>query len=178
VVGRNGEHDETASDPPASVEPGRPAPPGRRDAAGRRPRAGRYSIADLQRETGLSPRTIRYYITQGLLPPAHGRGPSATYDRGHLLRLLAVKREKERFLPLETIKQRLGDLSDEEIEAELEADSLPPEDRWRRVLLHDDIELHVRERAGQPPSRAFEAAVEQVIEHARLVIRTLPREDG
>jgi DNA-binding transcriptional MerR regulator len=181
VVDRNGEHDGSATDrrqASALDDLGHPSPTARRDAGGRRPRDERYTIADLQRETGVSPRTIRYYITQGLLPPAHGRGPSATYDRGHLLRLHAVKRQKERFLPLETIKLRLGDLTDEEIEAEIGVESLPSDDRWRRVRLHDDVELHVRERAGFSRDRAFESAVEQLIEHARLVIRSLPREEG
>ena len=34
----------------------------------------RYTMADLEAESGLPARTIRYYITQGLLPPARGRG--------------------------------------------------------------------------------------------------------
>jgi DNA-binding transcriptional MerR regulator len=181
MVDRNGEHDDSATDRRGASAPGdigQPPPSARGDVVGRRPRDERYTIADLQRETGVSPRTIRYYITQGLLPPAHGRGPSATYDRGHLLRLQAIKRQKERFLPLETIKHRLGDLTDEEIEAEIGAQSSPPADRWRRVRLHDDIELHVRERAGLGRDRAFESAVDQLIEHARLVLRSLPREQG
>ena len=56
-----------------------------------RPRPARYTIADLERETGVSARTIRYYISEGLLQPAYGRGPSATYDADHLLRLRMIQ---------------------------------------------------------------------------------------
>ena len=35
----------------------------------------RYSMADLERLTGFSSRTIRYYIQEGLIRAAHGRGP-------------------------------------------------------------------------------------------------------
>ena len=60
----------------------------------------RYTIADLERETGISPRNIRYYITQGLLPPANGRGVGATYTAEHLLRLQYVNKLKQDNLPL------------------------------------------------------------------------------
>ncbi len=40
-------------------------------------------INTLSRETGISVRTIRYYLAQDLLPPPAGRGPAATYGSGH-----------------------------------------------------------------------------------------------
>jgi hypothetical protein len=66
---------------------GVPPPPGRPTPLPATPPSPRYSLPDLERETKTSGRTIRYYISQGLLPPAYGRGPTATYDLGHLLRL-------------------------------------------------------------------------------------------
>ncbi|MBX6771068.1 MAG: MerR family transcriptional regulator [Chloroflexi bacterium] len=53
--------------------------------------AGTYSIAELQKETGASRRTIHYYVQQGVLPPPVGAGPRAAYSDVHRLRLLAVK---------------------------------------------------------------------------------------
>ena len=50
----------------------------------------RYTMADLEQLTGFSARTIRFYIQEGLVSAAHGRGPSATYERDHLLRLLRI----------------------------------------------------------------------------------------
>src|SRR5262245_49177666 len=102
----------------------------------------RYSIADLEEATGISARNIRYYITQSLIPAASGRGVGATYSRGHLLRLKAVNQLKESHVPLGEIRRRLEGLSDLEVEAMLRAETAPAEDRWRRLQLHPDVELH------------------------------------
>jgi len=131
------------------------------------PEPYRYTLADLERETGISGRTIRYYISQGLLAPAHGRGPSATYDLGHLVRLRAISLLKSSHLPLEEIKQRLAPLSDDEIAAMLQVETEPPEDTWRRIRLHDDLELFVRVRQGKGKDYRFEATVETI----KMVVR-------
>jgi len=133
----------------------------------------RYAIADLERETGVGLRTIRFYITQGLLPPAHGRGPTASYDLGHLLRLRAIQHLKERYLPLGDIKTRLGEMSDDDIAAMFDVVTAPPEDRWRRIALHPDIELHVRERGGTGRNRQLDAAVAQLVKLAQVVVDPL-----
>lgn len=49
----------------------------------------RYQIGDFERMFGIPRRTIRYYVSEGILPPAHGRGPTAWYDETHLRRLRA-----------------------------------------------------------------------------------------
>ncbi len=151
-------------------------PPGRRSVPPTPPERYRYTMTELEEQTGLNARTIRYYVSQGLIPSAHGRGPSATYDLGHLLRLKAIQLLKAEYRPLEEIKARLGELSDQEIAALLEVETAPPEDRWRRVLLHPDIELHVRERGGRGRDAALDDAVELIIGLARPVIDRL--EDG
>lgn len=136
------------------------------------PEPYRYTIADLERETGVKARNIRYYITEGLLPPAYGRGPSATYDLGHLLRLRMIVKFREEGLGIGDIKARLGELSDEEIASLLKIRTRPPEDRWRRVQLHPNLELHVREPGGAP-DLALEEAVELLVNLARPVIDRL-----
>jgi len=139
------------------------------------PPAFRYSIADLEEQVGIPSRTIRYYISQGLLPPAHGRGPSATYDLGHLMRLRMIGSLRSTHLPLDQIKERLANLSDSEIAALLEVETEPPEDRWRRIELHPDIELHVRERGGNRDLQ-LHAAVELIVNLALPVIDRLEQE--
>ncbi len=129
-------------------------------------------MADLEEQTNLNARTIRYYISQGLLPSAHGRGPGATYDLGHLLRLRAILLLKAAHQPLEEIRDRLSRLSDDELAAMLEVETRPPEDRWRRVELHPDIELHVRDLGGRDGA-ALTEAVELIIGYARPVIDRL-----
>lgn len=162
---------------PGGRRPVQPAqvPPGRSVVAPVPPDRYRYSIAELEEQTGFSSRTIRYYVSKALLPPAHGRGPTATYDLSHLLRLRAIQRRRAEGVTLEEIKNQLDDMSDEDIAAVLQVRTDPMEDRWRRITLHDDIELHVRERGGQPPDAAFAATVEQIVDLARVVVDTLDR---
>src|SRR5688500_14962404 len=65
------------------------------------PEPYRYTMGDLEAQTGLTARTIRYYITEGLLPAAKGRGVGATYGPGHLLRLKAIALLKGEHMPLD-----------------------------------------------------------------------------
>ncbi len=68
------------------------------------------SIAELAERAGVTPRTVRYYVTEGLLPPPSGSGQNRTYSSEHLVRLAAIKRLKEAYLPLEEIRKRLAGL--------------------------------------------------------------------
>jgi DNA-binding transcriptional MerR regulator len=83
-----------------------------------------YSIADLARISGLSVRTIRYYLAQGLIPASGEAGPGAHYGQGHLDRLQLIKRLQTQFLPNAEIRRRLAPLSDAEV-AGLAAESVP-----------------------------------------------------
>lgn len=135
----------------------------------------RYTIADLERETGISPRTIRYYITEGLLPAARGRGVGATYGPGHLLRLKMIARLKDDHLPLDEIRERLSGLRESDLAAMLQVETAPPEDRWRRVMLHPDLELHVREPGGRARDYQLERAVDTIVKQAKIVLDNLDR---
>jgi DNA-binding transcriptional MerR regulator len=65
-------------------------------------------IDDLSHETGVPSRTIRFYNTQGLLPPPIMQGRVAYYNQEHLLVLNIIKKLKEQQnLPLDVIKQLL-----------------------------------------------------------------------
>jgi DNA-binding transcriptional MerR regulator len=76
-----------------------------------------YTIADLARLTGVSVRTIRYYLAQGLLPASGESGPGAHYGQGHLDRLQLTKRLQEQHQPLSEIRVRLAAMSDDEVAA-------------------------------------------------------------
>ncbi len=154
----------------------RGAPPPRGSAARpiSLPEPYRYTLADLEREAGTGGRTVRYYISRELLPPAHGRGPAATYDLGHLVRLRAIALLKTKHLPLDQIKQRLAALSDDEIAAMLRVETAPPEDTWKRIQLHPDLELFVRERRGKDKDYRFEATVETI----KMIVRDQLGDEG
>jgi DNA-binding transcriptional MerR regulator len=74
-----------------------------------------YSLADLADRADVTPRTIRYYIAQGLLPPPIGAGPTTRYSPGHLGRLRLVRELQRQHLPLAEIRARLERLSDDEV---------------------------------------------------------------
>ncbi|MEC8870798.1 MAG: helix-turn-helix domain-containing protein [Pseudomonadota bacterium] len=91
----------------------------------------RFSLQDLAHLGGCSPRLVRRYIEQGLLPPAQVRGRGAYYAAVHLDRLRAVGVLKSRDrLRIAVIRQVLDNLSGDEIQqvaagTALELDALP-----------------------------------------------------
>src|SRR5437588_9187384 len=74
------------------------------------------TISELADEAGVTPRTIRYYVEQGLLPEPE-RGRPAEYTEQHLRRLDLIRRLKEQYLPLEEIRNVMQRLSLEEVES-------------------------------------------------------------
>jgi DNA-binding transcriptional MerR regulator len=139
------------------------------------PRPVRYTLSDLENETGVNARTIRYYISEGLLQPAYGRGPSATYDPDHLLRLQLIQRLKDERLSLRDIKERLSHLTPDDIAVILKVQTQPEAEVWRRFQLHADLEISVRDRqAGERPL-THEHAFDLIVEYARSVLEDLDR---
>lgn len=128
----------------------------------------RYTMTQLEELTGFSARTIRYYIQEGLIGPAFGRGPSATYDRDQFLRLMRVAELKTEFPALDQIRERLNGISTADLEAHFAVRAGPEEERWRRVRVHPDLELHVR--AVDDPDRRFARAIAEIVQHARIVL--------
>jgi len=75
------------------------------------PEPDTLSIADLAERAGTTRRTIRYYVAEGLLPAPGGRGQRRVYTVEHLIRLQAILRLKETYLPLSEIRRRLEGVS-------------------------------------------------------------------
>jgi DNA-binding transcriptional MerR regulator len=82
-----------------------------------------YSITDLARLSGVTPRTVRYYVAQGLLPSPEQAGPSTRYGEGHLARLRLIRRLQREHLPLAEIRGRLAVMGDDEVQRLLAADT-------------------------------------------------------
>jgi DNA-binding transcriptional MerR regulator len=116
------------------------------------PREGRtgtlelqFTLKELVKAAEVSERTIRYYIQEGILPPAQGAGPASRYGLEHLSRLLLVRRFKAALLPLSQIKQLFAELALDELEAvadhyQAELTSLP-------TVLDEVVSQPVKERA-------------------------------
>jgi DNA-binding transcriptional MerR regulator len=86
----------------------------------------RYTISELAQQAGVTPRTIRFYTSEGLLPPPDSRGRYALYSEDHLARLHLIARLKAAYLPLNLIREQIGNLRASEVRKLLE--SLPSED--------------------------------------------------
>ncbi len=55
----------------------------------------RFSLSELVDASGMPERTVRFYIDQGLIPPALGKGRSRYYTPEHLQLLEQVKTLRE-----------------------------------------------------------------------------------
>ena len=84
-----------------------------------------YSLQDLADLADVTPRTIRFYVAQGILPSPGRVGPGTTYGPGHLARLKLIRRLQREHLPLAEIRARLDVLNDEAIVALVDAPAAP-----------------------------------------------------
>lgn len=133
----------------------------------------RYKVTDVP-----DARTVRYYISLGLVdPPGARRGTFALYSRKHLLQILAIKKLQAEYLPIRKIETMVAGRGFAELEALVggpvdvlahapgEPSAVPsprdvaessraaaPAARWSRFEVSSGIELHVRE--GIAPDRA------------------------
>ena len=113
----------------------------------------RYGIEDLAALGGVSRRTVRYYVQQGLLPSPLGLGRGRHYGREHLARLRAVKALQERGLSLDAVRTEL-DRGPARRRAAAAVASAPEaavaRSAWRRVELVPGVELHVQADRALP----------------------------
>ncbi len=77
-------------------------------------------------------RTIRFYVSRGLVTPPEGRGTAATYSYRHLLQVLAIKLRQMEGATLATIAKELAETTGDVLERRVAAalgPSLPPPSR-------------------------------------------------
>lgn len=103
-----------------------------------------WTLAELAKETAISPRTIRYYIARGLLDGPLIAGRDAAYSVEHLERLRTIQRLQSRGLMLAEIGRILA--------AGPEGTDLPVPESWHRYVLADDVV--VLTRSDRAPWRA------------------------
>ena len=149
------------------------------------PHAQTWKLEELAQQAGVSARTVRYYVQRGLLPAPVFRGRDTVYSGEHLLKLKAIRRLQERFLPLDAIHRQLENCSHEAlcalitapdevhsptpaVEQQLQASlaaPVPPQttasphgtsERWQRWVLAPGLELHLSESADAATRRQAE----------------------
>ncbi len=79
--------------------------------------ATQFELPELCNQAGVTARTVRYYISRGLLPSPGQTGPGARYGQGHLDRLRLIRRLQREHLPLAEIRRRLEVLDDAQVAA-------------------------------------------------------------
>ena len=109
----------------------------------------RFGIEELATLGGVSRRTVRYYVQEGLLPPPNGVGRGDHYGRAHLDQLLKVKALQEGGRTLDDIRRALNHRS-------RSADRAVPDvalerSVWRRLTLAPGVELNVAGNVRLPP---------------------------
>jgi DNA-binding transcriptional MerR regulator len=127
-----------------------------------------FTVDELCSLTGLSKRTIRYYIQLGLVARPDGETRAARYGQRHLETLLAIRRWTDSGMSLERVRELLSGA---------EA-SVPPRPRrygevevWSTVALADGVEVSVNpERANLSPEqvREFFADVRSAFDKIQL----------
>jgi DNA-binding transcriptional MerR regulator len=118
----------------------------------------RYGIDELANLVGVSRRTVRFYVQQGLLQPPFGVGRGKHYGPEHLARLRAVKALQVQGLSLDDVRRKIagGDES-----AEVSALAATPVSevagsRWTRLDVAPGIELHLTGRHRTPSARGLQ----------------------
>ena len=132
-----------------------------------------YLIHELAEETGISPRTIRYYQQESLLPDPVIRGKFAYYTIDHLERLKLIQELKKNHLPLKEIREHLNTLTYPQVQALLEGQKTekkggsypgaastaePPQEdpdsavEYIQRLLQPQSDFRDRESAKTPPA--------------------------
>jgi len=70
-----------------------------------------FTIEELARRGGLSLRTLRYYIQEGLMPGPDTAGKYASYSQHHLDHITIIKRLKSLHLPLKEIRNLISNMT-------------------------------------------------------------------
>ncbi len=124
-----------------------------------------HNIDELAHLSGIPSRTIRFYNTQGMLPPPIMHGRVAYYNQEHLLVLGLIKELKEQQqLPLESIKQLLevrarhGDLQM----------NLAFKQRLLRPLTSNAQQVRLSKRALMQQTGVSEAWIDELVSQGLL----------
>jgi DNA-binding transcriptional MerR regulator len=111
----------------------------------------RYSLDELATLAGTTPRTVRYYIAEGLVDRPVGEKRGAYYLRGHLEQLLLVRRWTEAGLSLERVRELMAGAPEDPAPRRTPPGTV---EVWSRVTVADGLEVHIEPgRAGLRPEQ-------------------------
>jgi DNA-binding transcriptional MerR regulator len=126
----------------------------------------RLSLEELAALAGLSARTVRWYIQEGLVSRPVGSKRGAWYTRRHLEQLLLIRRWTDAGLSLARVRELIDGAPEDAPRRGTEPGAV---EVWSRLTLADGLEVHVQPaRAGLSPEalrelvRSFTSGYRQV----------------
>jgi DNA-binding transcriptional MerR regulator len=113
------------------------------------------SIGELAERTGVSRRTVRFYVQKGLIAPPEGRGRGSGYTEAHVEQVLRVRQLQREGLVLDTIRQ----LDEPEAARPAKTSALPAVTVCR-ITLADGVRLELDSQRIPPDPRVLAALAE------------------
>ena len=111
----------------------------------------RFSIDELSTLAGVTPRTVRYYIAEGLVDRPEGEKRGSHYLRRHLEQLLVIRRWTDAGLSLERVRELMAGAPEDPAPRRAASGAV---EVWSRVTMVDGLEVHIEPgRAGLTPEQ-------------------------
>ncbi len=137
-----------------------------------------YTLQGLAKLADVTPRTVRYYIAQGLLPSPTQAGSAARYNEAHLERLRLIKKLQAAHLPLAAIRAQFRGMGDEQIATMSEATPAEPSQSsavdYIRTLLGEAPLPRPVAAPARPPTKAAEVDLDDARTFLRRVAEPEP----
>lgn len=135
------------------------------------PDSEELDLAELANAAGVTPRTVRYYVQQGLLPSPGTRGPGTKYDRALLEKLQLIRLLQREHWPLSKIRDHFESLDEEGVRRELgKPPELPLPKMSESALKYVRGVLGRDKRRGSPSAKGAEARA--------IMMRVAPAPEG
>ncbi len=114
----------------------------------------KYKVSELADKSGVTKRTIHYYISKGLLLPPEGSGVNSLYNDEHLERILLIKKLQAEYMPLNKIREYIlenptekAQKNTKEIKTKISRDE--GQEIYIRENICDIFEIHYSEENGE-----------------------------
>lgn len=112
----------------------------------------RYTLDELAALANVSARTVRYYISEGLVDRPEGEKRGAHYLPRHLQQLLQVRQWGEQGHSIERMRELLSGQPNEPAPRGARPGSV---EVWSRITLADGLEVHLEPgRSGLSPEQS------------------------
>lgn len=127
-------------------------------------------LSELAAVSDTPARTIRLYISRGLLPGPLRPGRNAAYGPEHLERLDRIRSLQREGLTLSQVREVL--------EGGAETPVMPPAASWRHYRLAPDVQVLIQEDIAPWRARALRLAIQQFAYWVNAAEDTKERHDG